>query len=858
MLSEVAKAIINKFNTQIHAEAICLSSLVPKLAPLKDLKISNEVLSFIRKYEPQITKNGGVYEHQEKVLNAISNTQLPDMIMTTSTGSGKSLCFWSWIVSALTKNENATAIVSCPTQALLWGQSERLRRISRKDSLITYEIGETEQLAYAGEIEFGSKVIGWTVWYGVQNDENMRELANLPQFQNARIRIATLDKIHWNLFKGWENEVNFLKNLKCFVIDEAHIWNGLAGANVRRMIDRLKLSLDVYGLEYPAFFLASATLANSREFAENLTGNPSKGFLAIDDVGSSEIEILDTDQVPDQLNKKDSNRLRRYVILIRPQPSAVSALDLLEDEELIGKTNILNFVQSKFIGHKRYLELRGLPNREAVSYDADLPTNERRAIEQELQDRNLTGKTVIATSAFEVGVDIPSLDMIIMDELPPSRTELLQRLGRVGRSINRPGLAVLCLRYSPFDEQLLRQPKETLSVENAKMLPIPLHLDIVRLKAMFAAFKEWMYRLRQSQVEWDSFNTALRKYFGESPTYQELKEKVDSRLQDLINVDEGNWYYKGFRVSASQGKIKLVRKDNKEEIAYVEDIAVFRDAHPEGIYLSHKGQRYRIRNYVGDFRVGVWTDPNSNVILGKFFKSLHRIEVEPERRRIATRGNWFDSFTLYEEREAAVNSEIPRSGKFDYGIWEFIRKFDGYVEIELDGRNKPVKKVSLHEVTERFRKTIERGQNFPFLHNFSYRTLGWRWKVVNILEKEKRNQLKEVLPEILQVYLCDAVECSKNDLSVSFDPESGDFRVVDTTPGGNGLSEALLFDNRIINGLSNTIASLKAMKQEQETFETFLKQQCHISSEISLREVIDAVSEMESAWKGQFSRCVTF
>lgn len=217
MLSKVAKAIIDKFNEQINSKAICLSSSVPKLVPLNGLKISREVLSFIEKYEPQITKNGGVYEHQKKVLNEISNTQLPNIIMTTSTGSGKSLCFWSWIVSALTKNKNATAIVSCPTHALLWGQSERLRRISRKDSLITYEIGETKQLAYAGEIEFGNKVIGWTVWYGVQ-DGNMRELADLPQFQKARIRIATLDKIHWNLFKGRENEVNFLKNLKCFVI----------------------------------------------------------------------------------------------------------------------------------------------------------------------------------------------------------------------------------------------------------------------------------------------------------------------------------------------------------------------------------------------------------------------------------------------------------------------------------------------------------------------------------------------------------------------------------------------------------------------------------------------------------------
>jgi hypothetical protein len=124
---------------------------------------------------------------------------------------------------------------------------------------------------------------------------------------------------------------------------------------------------------------------------------------------------------------------------------------------------------------------------------------------------------------------------------------------------------------------------------------------------MQAAFAEWLYRLGKKKASWDKFNDALKRYFGWAPTYKELKQRVQDVLGDVVDLDDGAWYYRGFRASASQGKISLVlQSDPTKVVAVIEDFAIFRDAHPEGVYLGHRGVSYRIKRYVGNWDVGTW------------------------------------------------------------------------------------------------------------------------------------------------------------------------------------------------------------------------------------------------------------
>ncbi|MGK3964046.1 helicase-related protein [Sorangium sp. So ce118] len=845
---KVADAIRERFGPLIADTAVCLRTPIPETVPIADMRMSAALREFVVRYEPK-AEQAGLYSHQARILQGLAKGSLPNVVLTTATGSGKSLAFWAWVIEALRRDPQATAIACFPTQALLWGQADRMTRLSQPGSLV-----RRGEQAYSGTIALSKLTVPWTVWHGTTESPEMREHEASESFYKSRLRITTLDKVHWSLFHGKHAE--FLRGLRAVVLDEAHVWHGLAGANARAMLDRLRLSLDMLGAMHPAFFLASATLSAPAEFAANLTGCEESSFLVADDRGSTKLGLVPAAELPDRLAAdctKPDGSPKRYVLLLRPDEAPLSASDLLGDETLVGtEVNALCFVQSKFAGHRLRDALeKQAPDRDAIAYDGDMTAEERRRTERQLFGGGQHGKTIVATNALEVGIDLPELDLVVMDDLPTRRADLLQRLGRVGRTAGRPGLAVLCLGYSPLDARLLEVPEKALSTDGAKPLPLPLHLDGLRLRAMRAAFNEWMPRLRKREVTWDDFNAALERYWGERLTYKELDAMVQEQLSDLVDLDDGSWYYRGFRASASQGKRKLVLRGTDRAVAQVEDIAVFRDAHPEGVYLGHRGQRFRVVGYRGRFKMGQWTDPRSDVVLGKFMHALEAIEVVEERRRTATRGRWKDNFDLYLEKDLPADCETPGAGAIEYGIWNFLRRFDGYTEIDLSGKRKPTN-VTLGAVSERFKAALEAGDEFPFLHGFTYRTLGWRWKIARVIPNaEHRRMIAPALEGLLHAYLCDAVECARGDLTAKFEPSAGELRVLDGTPGGNGLSSALLQQGRAPGALASAAGAARSFaRRPAAAFERFLAEDCHVEAQVSAKEVADAVDAMARAWSG--------
>lgn len=841
--AHVAEQIITRFDNRLSENAICLTTPVPKLVPL-NARLRPALRAFLARYEPRVANNG-LYAHQNEVLQALGQAQIPNVVMTTATGSGKSLAFLAWAVEILVRNTRSTVIATFPTQALLWGQAKRLASLSNPDSLV--EFAAMGGIHFAGTVRLDGVAVPWSVWYGTQGCQFMKEHEESEAFASARLRLTTLDKCEWSLMQP-KNEA-FLAFLAGFILDEAHSWHGLTGANVRRLLDRLRLSMEVMGRPSPAFFLASATLAEASAFAADLTGAPAASFLEVDDRGAATASLVKTGDVPRLLAQPaEPGLLRRYVLLVEPKPDALQAAAILQDGILGPEANTLCFVQSKFVGHRLRQALDAdLPGRDVISYDGDLPARERRQVENDLFGRPATPKMIVGTSALELGVDLPTLDVVVMDDLPPRRCELLQRLGRVGRSSERPGLAVLCLGYSPGDERLIDDPLSAVATDAMKPLALPLYLETVRLRAMSAAFNEWRWRLKRGEASWDDFNDALERYFGWAPYYPELQTRVQEVLGDFVDLDGGAWYYKGFRVGSSQGKYRLVCEG--ETVAVIEDTAIFRDAHPEGVYLGHRGSCYRVRRYVGGWGLGTWTSPRG-VVLGKFLKGLDHIEVSEERPTLATRGRWSDTFSLDERADLPKDHDKPAKGTLTFGIFQFLRRFDGYLEIDLLRRTKP-KIVSLAEVAERFNAAIGQGEEFPFLHNFSYRTKGWTWSIVRVLDLDKRQTFAPIMGPLLQGFFCDVVECSPNDLQVTLDPTAGELRVADSTPGGNGLSEALLVNGRVAAALETATKQIAAQAHKSgQTFQRFLAEECRVHSEITAQEVVDVIQRLADAWKG--------
>ncbi len=93
--------------------------------------------------------------------------------------------------------------------------------------------------------------------------------------------------------------------------------------------------------------------------------------------------------------------------------------------------------------------------------------------------------------------------------------------------------------------------------------------------------------------------------------------------------------------------------------------------------------------------------------------TVSSIEVKEIPDRITTRGSWDDSFSFYQAMiDLPGQADRPAKGNLEYGIWDYIRKWTGYTQIDLTS-NRSIK-VTLNEVTERFKLAMDAGDKFPF------------------------------------------------------------------------------------------------------------------------------------------------
>ena len=296
-VAKVASNALKPFERMLHPQAIRIFTPFSNPVPLASCGFSPPFQRFLIAYEPKVERTG-LFPHQAAFLESYRQGRHENAIITSATGSGKSLCFWSWVFDRLGRDDESTAMLCFPTQALMWGQSDRLARLSEPGLLVRPD-GLT---AYAGSIRYKDRTIGWTIWHGrgigATYNPIMADHEKTSAFQSARIRIATLDKAHWSLFRSAENK-RFASRLSSLVIDEAHSYSGVFGANVHYFLKRLFLTSEVLGRRRPGVFLASATLSSARKFAATLLSLEDETAIAhIEDSTQQEITLIPTATCP--------------------------------------------------------------------------------------------------------------------------------------------------------------------------------------------------------------------------------------------------------------------------------------------------------------------------------------------------------------------------------------------------------------------------------------------------------------------------------------------------------------------------------------------------------------------------------
>jgi DEAD/DEAH box helicase domain-containing protein len=488
-------------------------------------------------------RRGGIeklYSHQLEAYEAAAHTNLA---ITSGTASGKSLAFNLPVLDGIARDSKSRALYLYPTKALAQDQARKLA-----------------QLRPPGLRE------------AIYDGDTPKEERPAIRRQNNLV-LTNPDMLHVGILPHHKSWGNFFANLEWVVVDEAHTYRGVFGSHVANVLRRLRRVARYYGSE-PRFLLASATIANPVELAEDLVGTP---FQLIDDDGAPRAGREVAMWNPPLIDKATGARR-----------SALSeAADLLA--ELVSQNvRTICFLKSRrgieliqrFASEN--LERRGKPELAAriAPYRGGYTPQQRRAIEDRLSAGELLA--VVATDALELGIDVGELDAAICVTFPGTVASLRQMWGRAGR--RRRGLAVYVAGQDALDQFFCRHPEEFLDRPVEAAILDPENEQIAARHLIAAA-----YELPLGDADDEFFGPGWRARAERLLAAGELRNaggRLAPRRSEFV----------ASRVplrSASSDSVAVIERDAGEMLGLVEAERAFTTIHPGAIYL-HLGRSYEV------------------------------------------------------------------------------------------------------------------------------------------------------------------------------------------------------------------------------------------------------------------------
>ena len=419
--------------------------------------------------------SGQLWLHQAEALGALNRDE--NVVVATATASGKSMVFQAWTLHGIKTSPEPTTLVFYPTKALANDQERRWLEACELVGLPRETVGKIN-----GDVAV-----------------NRRD----PIISRARVVIMTPDVCHaWMTRRADRQAVReFLARLRNVIIDEAHVYEGVFGSNASYLFRRLAIAaVNAGNTKPPQFVAATATILNPDEHMRKLTGQE---FAVVDESRNG--------------SPRHPRKLLHLPLEIgqggaEDQLAALVAAIIEADPE----AQVIGFHDSRQ-GIERVAKLIGRDD--VLPYRSGYSPEDRRRIEQRLQRNEIRG--VVATSALELGIDMPDLNYGVNLHLPPSRKQLLQRIGRVGRS--RPGTFVLLASDTVFAEH--GETMETYFQEAVE--PSNLYLD-----NEYIAFQQALCMVREmkgqeadamsppTQCAWPAgFADSLRNAHGRAPRH---------------------------------------------------------------------------------------------------------------------------------------------------------------------------------------------------------------------------------------------------------------------------------------------------------------------------------------------------
>ena len=505
-----------------------------------------------------------LYSHQARALEHVRAGR--HVVVATGTASGKSLCYQLPLLERLLRDEKATALYLAPTKALARDQLRALR---------DFRLPHVRAAAYDGDTPSSER-------------EAIRRTAN--------VLLTNPDMLHVGLLPSHRRWADFFHRLALVVVDECHVARGVFGSHVGAILRRLRRVCEHYSAGSgagagtgPVFVFASATIGNPGEHAGNLSG-------------------LDVAEVVDDGAPKPRVAFGLWEPPLADADLGVRRSTLAETADVLAGlvegpadaaqegVQTLAFVKSRKGAELVAAAARRSVDADVLAYRAGLLPEERRAVEQGLISGTLRG--VAATDALELGVDIGSLDAVVIAGWPGTVASLWQQAGRAGRR-GREAIVVFVADDNPLDHYLLAHP-EDLWGRPLEAAVVDVSNPYVLLPHLRCAAWELPLRLETE----DAFAPAeLAALVAEEIAAGRLRER------------RGRLYWAGRGSPAAGVSIRsaggepfaIVEADTGAVIGDVDEARAFRTVHSGAVYL-HQGRTYRIRRLDLDTRVAL-ADP---------------------------------------------------------------------------------------------------------------------------------------------------------------------------------------------------------------------------------------------------------
>jgi len=539
-----------------------------------------------------------LYTHQCDAINRTHAGQ--NVILTTPTASGKTLAFNIPVFTVLDTEPDARALYLYPTKALSNDQLATL------DSMAHYTGISAKPAIYDGDTPQSRRAA-------------IRE--------NSRIIISNPHEIHQVL--SWHMKWRPLfANLRYIIIDEAHRYRGVFGSHIAMLIRRLYRLCLHYG-SHPQFIMSTATLANPEEFSCRLTGH---AFELVDGNGSP--------------------HGRKHFVLYNPFYDGIGERSNPQETKDLLVSCVKNDLQTLcFTGSRKMAELVTLWAREdarrlsaqladAISaYRAGYLPEDRRAIETLLKDGTMKG--VVSTNALELGIDIGSLDAVIISGYPGTMMSTWQQAGRAGRK-GDVSLAVLVAQANPLDQYFMNHPDKFFSRSNEHA--------IVDLENPYIVSGHLLCAAAEIPLRED----ADRVFFGDS--FPQLLPDLAST--DLVRKTARGWVYSGRGRAADLVCLGGIPGETFRIMCHgrlletMDRAQAYREAH-KGAILLHQGEMF----LVGDMDLETHTVRVTETDVDYYTQPLKEVDL-----------------AIIETLETNVVNGV----KCAYGVVEVTEQYTGY------------------------------------------------------------------------------------------------------------------------------------------------------------------------------------